>query len=143
MRTVLMSVAALGFLVSCADPAEPDLKRCEVFEAEKKFAEAIAACEAARLKGPASAAGMKAKAKLPLLERARDAEIAAAEAAESARLPKSPEDERAAKAKKLEDLRKLVDPERRKRLEELVKGAAKRQKKADCDPSDPLCGSVD
>jgi len=72
---LLLALLLTGFTSACADKAEPDLKRCEQLQAEKKANEALEACKKAVAADSESKAGKRASEITTVLE----AQIAKAE----------------------------------------------------------------
>lgn len=132
MRKVWM-VVVLGLVAGCADKAKPDLLKCEQLESEKRYEEAVAACQRAKSADVQSEAGKMAAVKIPALQAAQKEAEAARLAAEQARkdeLKKEIQGDIDEKTKRIEELReRLEDPEVRKayqeQLEKAKQGAGK------------------
>lgn len=151
---------------ACADKAEPDFKRCEQLQAEKKLEEAKKACELAVSKDPESKSGKLAQARLPLL--ATESQSAAREQAARVGALASRQQDAAERVKKLkaqyEDasareaaLRGQLDrastAAERQRIQGQIdqavaardaaaKAAIGQKPGSKCPPGDPLCGDL-
>ena len=158
VRALLASLLILG----CTDKAKPDFDRCVQLEQEKKFEDAIKACQIATSKDPGRESGKLAQARVPVLK-TEDQEAARQEAARLAAVASQQQDAaerlKAARAKYDEasareaalraQLGQASTPEEKQRIQTQIDQAVAAEKAvmgnkpgSKCPPGDPMCGDL-